>query len=56
MKTAVRHFGSLLVALVALMVKLVLLQKLIKFRINLELFFKNKYDKNTDMHRFIQII
>ena len=43
MKTVASHFGSLLVALLALMVKLVLIQKLIKFKINFESFSDNKY-------------
>lgn len=46
MKTVVSHFGSLLVALLALMVKLVLIQKLIKFKINFESFSDNKYHPN----------
>ena len=51
MKTVVSHFGSLLVALLALMVKLVLIQKLIKFKINFESFLNNKYHPNYIIRR-----
>ena len=55
MKTVVSHFGSLLVALLALMVKLVLIQKLIKFKINFESFLNNKYHPNYIIRRKSEI-